>query len=61
MLRHILPLARNSATTLLFRMVMENGCCSYMCDCLMSVFNRRSVGTWATAKDYSGLNFVRSR
>ncbi|KAG5253815.1 protein ELF [Salix suchowensis] len=22
---------------------------------------RRSVGTWATAKDYSGLNFVRSR
>ncbi|KAJ6315641.1 hypothetical protein OIU78_018999 [Salix suchowensis] len=22
---------------------------------------RRSIGTWATAKDYSGLNFVRSR
>ncbi|KAL9367906.1 hypothetical protein Peur_039105 [Populus x canadensis] len=60
MLRHILPPCHNSATSLLFRMVMESGCCSYLCDCL-GILNRPSVGTWVTAKDYSGLNLVGSR
>ncbi|KAL9405021.1 hypothetical protein Peur_001993 [Populus x canadensis] len=55
MLRHILLPCHNSATSLLFRMVMESDCCSYLCACL-SILNRPP-----TAKDYSGLNLVGSR